>query len=164
MVAPTPISQGANMGPLFEQHALEANSTSPHFSWTKELTLVSKIVKVLLERGVDPNSEGGSALYAVCIDGSLDIARLLLETGADPNLQGVLSGAALYAACAGKHSAIAQLLLEHRADPNIQGQGFQGFSRGLTVLQRVQGLMVEKTWDMNELDAIAALLRQYGAE
>ena len=32
--------------------------------------------------------EGGSALQAACIDGSLDLARLLLEKGADPNLQG----------------------------------------------------------------------------
>ena len=30
------------MGQLFERLALEAKLTSPHFSWTRELTLASK--------------------------------------------------------------------------------------------------------------------------
>src|SRR5262249_20422218 len=50
-----------------------------------------EIVKLLLERGADPNlpEEGiaprGQALYAAVSNGHFDIARLLLERGAFPN-------------------------------------------------------------------------------
>ncbi|OAI52682.1 ankryin, partial [Planctomyces sp. SCGC AG-212-M04] len=53
--------------------------------------------------------------------GHIEIVRLLLERGADPNLpeEGLApNGHALYSAAANKHHAIARLLLEHGANPN----------------------------------------------
>jgi ankyrin repeat protein len=50
----------------------------------------------------------------------LHIVRLLLERGADPNLpeECAPSGSALYDACAGNHQEMAELLLAHGADAN----------------------------------------------
>jgi ankyrin repeat protein len=50
----------------------------------------------------------------------LHIVRLLLERGADPNIpeEAASDGLALYWACCGNHMDVAQLLLEHGANPN----------------------------------------------
>jgi ankyrin repeat protein len=52
--------------------------------------------------------------------GHLHIVRLLLERGADPNIpeEGAPDGLALFWACHGNHLDVAQLLLEHGANPN----------------------------------------------
>lgn len=53
-------------------------------------------------------------------EGHLHIVRLLLERGAEPNLpeESASDGLALFCACQGNHLDIAQLLLEHGANPN----------------------------------------------
>ncbi|KAH8101618.1 ankyrin repeat-containing domain protein, partial [Cristinia sonorae] len=86
------------------------------------------IVKFLLERKADPNTQGTGffcALQAACYVGNTDIVTLLLEHKADPNIQGGMYGCALQAACYVRNTNIVTLLLEHKADPNIQG-GYYG--------------------------------------
>jgi ankyrin repeat protein len=63
----------------------------------------------------------GSPLKNAAARGHMDVVKLLLERGADPNLpeEGIAPrGHALYSAVANKHFEIAKLLLEHGAYPN----------------------------------------------
>jgi ankyrin repeat protein len=63
----------------------------------------------------------GAPLKSAAARGHIDIVRLLLERGADPNLpeEGIAPrGHALYAAVANRHYETAKLLLEHGAYPN----------------------------------------------
>ncbi|KAF8483148.1 ankyrin repeat-containing domain protein, partial [Gautieria morchelliformis] len=60
----------------------------------------TRLVRLLLEHGADPNAVGGqytSALRAASLGGHLEIVRLLLERGADVNIQEEWSGSALQA-------------------------------------------------------------------
>jgi ankyrin repeat protein len=61
-----------------------------------------------------------SPLSYAAREGHLHIVRLLLERGADPNIpeDTAPDGGALYWACCGNHIDVAQLLLEHGANPN----------------------------------------------
>lgn len=63
----------------------------------------------------------GAPLKNAAARGHLDIVKLLLERGADPNLreEGIApNGHALYSAVANGHHEIVKLLLEHGAHPN----------------------------------------------
>ena len=63
----------------------------------------------------------GAPLKSAAARGHIDVVRLLLERGADPNLpeEGIAPrGHALYAAVANRHYETAKLLLEHGAYPN----------------------------------------------
>jgi ankyrin repeat protein len=63
----------------------------------------------------------GAALKNAAAKGHMEIVKLLLERGANPNLpeEGIAPrGHALYSAVAGKYYDIAKLLLEHGADPS----------------------------------------------
>lgn len=63
----------------------------------------------------------GSPLKNAAARGHMDVVKLLLQRGADPNLpeEGIAPrGHALYSAVANKHFEVAKLLLEHGAYPN----------------------------------------------
>jgi ankyrin repeat protein len=65
----------------------------------------------------------GAPIKNAAARGHLDIVRLLLERGADPNLpeEGIApDGHALYSAAANGHLEIVKLLLEHGAHPNVE--------------------------------------------
>ncbi len=61
-----------------------------------------------------------SPLSYAAREGHLHIVRLLLERGADPNTpeEAAPDGLALFWACCGNHMDVARLLLEHGANPN----------------------------------------------
>jgi len=73
------------------------------------------------------DSAGESPLSYASQGGYLHIVRLLLERGADPNIAetGAADGLALYLACAGNHLEIARLLLAHGANPHAGLDGCQ---------------------------------------
>jgi ankyrin repeat protein len=63
----------------------------------------------------------GSALVHAAGRGDLEVVRLLLERGADPNAPeegNAPHGRALYSAVYNRHYEVAKLLLEHGANPN----------------------------------------------
>jgi ankyrin repeat protein len=65
----------------------------------------------------------GSPIKNAAARGHLEIVKLLLERGADPNLpeEGIAPrGQALYSAAANGHFEVAKLLLEHGAHPNVE--------------------------------------------
>ena len=63
-----------------------------------------------------------SPLSYAAREGHLHIVRLLLERGADPNTpeDAAPDGRALYEACCRNHLEIAELLLNHGANPNAE--------------------------------------------
>src|SRR6185436_5227611 len=63
-----------------------------------------------------------SPLSYAAREGHLHIVRLLLERGADPNTpeDAATDGRALYEACCRNHLEIAELLLKHGANPNAE--------------------------------------------
>ena len=63
----------------------------------------------------------GTPLQNAAGSGHIEVVKLLLERGADPNLreEGIAPhGGALYSAVYHRHFEIARLLLEHGASPN----------------------------------------------
>ena len=80
-----------------------------------------EIVKLLLERGADPNlpEEGiapqGHALYSAAYNGHLEIARLLLEKGAYPNVEVESSADTLSIAIRNSDQKMVELLCSYCA-------------------------------------------------
>jgi ankyrin repeat protein len=80
---------------LLDREPALANQASDHRSGTPLVLAAQRghleVVRLLLERGADPNlsEEGnaphGRALYSAVYDRHLEVARLLLEHGANPN-------------------------------------------------------------------------------
>ena len=82
------------------------------------------IVKLLLERGADPNIKhsiyGHTALMKATENSHIDIIRILLESDVDINIQNSYGDASLIYASREGRIEIVRLLLENGADPNIK--------------------------------------------
>lgn len=88
-----------------------------------------KIVKLLLDRGVDVNvqcGEYGNAVQAASKRGHEQVVKLLLDHGADINAWGAIYGSALQAASSSGHEQVVKLLLNHGADVNVWGGEYGG--------------------------------------
>jgi ankyrin repeat protein len=74
----------------------------------------------LVNRLPDYCAYSGVPLATAAAGGHVETVRLLLERGADPNAPEAAAphGKALYEAAAGNHLEVARLLLEHGANPN----------------------------------------------
>ena len=82
-----------------------------------------EIVRVLLERGANPDVQDGrerTALHWGLKEGHLEVAELLLERGATANTADVTGQAPLHLASREGHVVITQLLLKQGADPNAK--------------------------------------------
>ena len=82
-------------------------------------------VRVLLERGADPNALSTADIAKVPPLGtaafvrSPQLARVLLDSGADPNGRGEGGFTALHSAAQNEDEELARLLLERGADPSL---------------------------------------------
>ncbi len=92
----------------------------------------TEIVKLLLERGADPNlpEEGiaphGHALYAAVSNGHFEIAKLLLEHGAYPNPEVESSADALTMAMMNKDEKMVELLCSYGAARAVHIMAYYG--------------------------------------
>lgn len=85
-------------------------------------------VKLLTERNVDVNSQGGrfgNALQAASYSGQVDVVQVLLDNGADVNAHGGCYGNALQAASHMSGIDVVQILLGNGADVNAHGGIFE---------------------------------------
>jgi ankyrin repeat protein len=83
----------------------------------------AKEVKILLDKGTDPNStvdEGNTALMTASYRGHEETVKLLLERGAKPNLKNINGCTAATSAVIANRANILKILLEKGADPNVK--------------------------------------------
>ena len=116
----------------------EDPNTREHYTNRTALMIASEyghteIVRLLLDRGADINSQNDSytALIKASMLGKGDMAEFLLVRGADPNIQNIKGDTALINAARYSNSIlnlekgtdyikVVELLLRHGADPNIR--------------------------------------------
>lgn len=80
-------------------------------------------LKLLLERGINPNHKSSDALYGACYSGAIENVKLLLEYKADPNRLGMMyMETPLIRSLRSGYLEIFNLLLKAGADPNIQDE------------------------------------------
>jgi uncharacterized protein len=129
--------------------------------------------RTLLNAGADPNLQipdwGGTALIIASTMGKADIIEALLDKGADANYRDKNSFTALHAAvrdsdygedAAQRARAVAtvKVLLAHGADPNARLHQEKPTVRGLDELQFEGGTPLALAAEVNNLDAIKALV------
>jgi ankyrin repeat protein len=91
-----------------------------------------EIVKLLLDRGADPNlpeeniAPHGHALYSAVSNGHFEIARLLLERGAYPNPEVESSADALSIALMNCHERLVELLCSYGAARSVNLLAYSG--------------------------------------
>ena len=117
----------------------EDPNTREHYTYRTALMIASEyghteIVRLLLDRGADINSQdnsGDTALIKKSAHGKGDMAEFLLDIGADPNIENIKGDTALMNAARYSNSIlnlaegtdyikVVELLLRHGADPNIR--------------------------------------------
>ncbi len=92
----------------------------------KITTLCQNLIRLLLEKGADPNilsSDGLSPLYQAVKNSNIETIRILLNKGAHPDSDSSGRDTPLYQAVRNKHHAIAELLLKCNADPDCNAEG-----------------------------------------
>jgi ankyrin repeat protein len=110
-----------------------------------------EIVKLLLEKGADPNIKNRAEqtpLEIAIFNYNIEIVKLLLEKGADPNIKNRAKQTSLEIAILINNIEIVKLLLEKGADPNIKNRD------GQTLLEIAQ---------YKDYDIIVNLLLEKGA-
>jgi serine/threonine protein kinase/autonomous glycyl radical cofactor GrcA len=112
-----------------------------------------KEVKLLLERGVDVNAEGGyygNALQTASRSGYIEVVKLLLEKGADVKAEGGFWGDALQTASGSGHIEVVKLLLEKGADVKAEGGYYGNALQAASVSGRIEvvKLLLEKGADV----------------
>jgi ankyrin repeat protein len=91
-----------------------------------------EIVKLLLERGADPNlsepgiAPRGHALHSAVCGGHIEIVKLLLEHGAHPNVPVESSADTLSAAIARSNQPMIELLCSHGAARSVELLAYHG--------------------------------------
>jgi hypothetical protein len=80
-----------------------------------------EVVKLLLEHGVDIETNDTSALEQAASGGHLEVVRLLLEYGPNVKVDGEYLARALYLAASDGHLEVVRVLLEHGADVEVDG-------------------------------------------
>jgi ankyrin repeat protein len=88
-----------------------------------------EVVKFLLDKGVNANTEGGfygTALQAASVGGHKQVVELLLDNGAEVDAKAGHYDIALHAASANGHEQVVELLLERGAD--IKAQDNDGYT------------------------------------
>jgi len=79
-----------------------------------------ELVRILLEKGADPDSFGSGGWNEIARDNHIELARMLLENGANPDLPDTLFGhTPLHEAVLYDNEELARILLENGADPHI---------------------------------------------
>ncbi|KAL9134056.1 MAG: hypothetical protein Q9175_004768 [Cornicularia normoerica] len=117
---------------------------------------VFESVKMLIERSMDVNAQGGrygNTLQAASYRGHIDIVRLLLDNGANVNAQGGRYGNALQTASDCEDIDIVRLLLDNGADVNAQGGHFGNALQAASDYGDIDivRLLLEKGADVNAL-------------
>ncbi|MCJ1397809.1 hypothetical protein MMC11_001005 [Xylographa trunciseda] len=154
-------SKGVMVNPQSKHYALAlaaaANIGKRELMDSRKITERLKIMKLLLEKGADPNlqyvkgqSLNNTALQVASSRGCLEMVRFLLDNGVDVNVVGgVDSNTALQAISSFKwgrsERTVAKLLLRNRADVNTKRASadteFQALSRKVTDKDLVQLLL-----------------------
>ena len=80
------------------------------------------MVKLLLERGANPNT--GGVIWKVAEEGRIGVVKLLLDTGADMTMVDVSGRTVLQAAVEKGQEDVVKLLLDRGANPNLKGSEF----------------------------------------
>ncbi|VUC33685.1 unnamed protein product [Clonostachys rosea] len=107
------------------------------------------IVKLLLEAGVNPDTDVGFPLSAACSNNQLEATKLLLEAGANINRAHPLTGTPLMYAALNNYRDLVLFLLQNGADINATN------ANGRTALHQAASM---------GLVAMASCLVQHGAD
>ena len=121
------------------------SKTRSDHSWAPLLLAAEKgyeeVVKLLPDKGVDVNTQGGqfgNALEAASFGGHERVLKLLLEKGANVHAEGGYFGNAFQAASAGGYKQVVKLLLNEGANINAQGGQFMNLREEKYIMMCLQ--------------------------
>lgn len=116
------------------------------------------IVRLLLEKGADPNKTGEAfpVLMEAINVGNKDLIQLLLTHGANANLGNQITGSPLEQAIMKGDAGVVKLLLMHGADANGKKRGGRGYLNDAIMFssKEIVRLLVAYGADVNAYDKI----------